>query len=244
MNSSSKSSGRPHSTFQRWFVRVSLGLSLVCVVTAIICLWLWRSEPAFVARTHNLLQSRSPQELQALAVSLQNRIPSELSHIGLPPDMAEAVGVAYQGDSGTLFISVEEINAWLATELQPWLDNQGIDLPSQFSQPLVAIEHDELVLALRYTSEKLDQLFTFHFAVVLAEAGPATLRLARVRGGKLPLPVGTVRRMLSDEKPTPIVAKLLDGLQFDPVIKFDARTFRLVDVVLADKGVEITVHAE
>ncbi len=223
---------------------MSLSLSLVGTVTAVVCFWLLRSEPAFVARTQSLLQSRSPQEVQALATSLQNRIPSELSRIGLSPDMAHAVGVAYQGDSGTLFISVEEINAWLATELQPWLDNQGIELPPQFSQPLIAVEHDELVLAVRYTSEKLDQLFSFHFVVLLAESGPATLQLRGIRGGKLPLPVSLVRRLISDEKPTPLVAQLLDGLEFEPVIEFDARTFRFTDVVLTDQGARITVHAQ
>lgn len=258
-----------HSATRRGGVRrLLVRASLLCV--ALLCVaggvgyWLWQSEPAYVTRTRTFLQSKSHGELEQMASSLENRIARQLSGIGLgqptgsPAGTSGAAADAIKGriaggtgDVGTISVSLDEVNAWMAVKLNAWLANQHKTLPDEITEPMVAVRDDKLVLAFRYVSDRLDQVVSLDFTVELQDGQEATIKLLGIRGGKLPLPAGTAAKLMpktADSDQQGVIEKLakaFDGMSFDPVANIDAsRKARVIGLALRPDGLDVTVRVE
>ncbi len=88
--------------------------------------------------------------------------------------------------------TVEQINGWLADDLQK---NHPTLLPSTISEPRVAIENNQLKLGFRWQQPKWSVVVSLATEVYLREANVVAVRIRKVRAGGLPLPL---RNLLHD----------------------------------------------
>lgn len=91
--------------------------------------------------------------------------------------------------------SEEEINGWLAVDLQ---ENHRNSLPAEISEPRVVIETGGMQLAFRTRRGLIQTVLSVSLDVYLAEPGVLGVRIRRVRAGVIPLPIGSVLDMIRD----------------------------------------------
>ena len=209
---------------------------------------LWRSEPAYWARNQAAIAGTDQTRLIDAADRAFNRILGELSDSrGYQPtgNGGDALGVR------TITLNFDEANAWLATRLNDWLANQKRELPAGLSKPMLASSGDSLVAAFHYKNNDIDQVFSVFLSLKFLDYGQAMLSIDGIRGGRLPLPTGSVLKRLpggaADDgvQHSQITAVLLGQQPFDPVLPIDGtRQARIIGMRVDDKSVGLTVRAE
>jgi len=90
--------------------------------------------------------------------------------------------------------TVEEINGWLALELQRSYPNA---LPAEFRDVRVAIQSQQIMLACRYSHSGADTVLWVALEPYIAEPNVLALRIRKLRAGRLPLPMNRVLKALS-----------------------------------------------
>lgn len=91
--------------------------------------------------------------------------------------------------------SEEEINGWLAVDLQ---ENHRDAFPVEISDPRVVVEDGGVQMACRTHRAGIETVLSASIDVYLAEPGVLGFRLRRVRAGMIPLPMGSVLDMIRD----------------------------------------------
>jgi hypothetical protein len=109
-------------------------------------IWLLRSTPTYWQDNQAFLQATPAPQLDALAKSIEARLPSEFTK---PIGPGEG--------TRTLRINFDEANAWLSVRLRPYLENQNITLPDELGQFMLTQRDGQLVLAFDYNSSRLGQ---------------------------------------------------------------------------------------
>lgn len=108
------------------------------------------------------------------------------------------------------------------------------------------------MFAARVREGDSSQIVSATFSPRINEEGQATLKLTRIRGGELPLPVDRLRAKLAEqleasghgERAADAMA-MLAGEPFEPVIPLDRdRQVRVVAMELTDDDIVLTVHRE
>ncbi len=228
---------------------VLLLFAMIAVAAVGIGRRLWRSEPAYWIGNRAAIAQTDPAVLVDAADRAFNRILGELS---------DSRGYQPTGISGgdtlgvrTITLNFDEANAWLATRLNDWLANQKRELPAGLSKPMLASEGDSLVAAFHYQNNDIDQVFSVLLSLAFLDDGRAVLSIDGIRGGRLPLPTGSVIKRLpggteaGDAHRSRAVAVLLGQQPFDPVLPIDGtRQARIIGMRVDDKSVSLTVRAE
>lgn len=154
-----------------------------------------------------------------------------------------------QGQWHALF-TAEQINGWLATQLQK-SEDEG-ELNSKIRDPRVAIAPESLTLGFRTTSRGMDMVISVDTAVFLTEEGAVAIRLMSVRAGALPLPVLPLADDVAaacNELSLPVKWTQQNGLpvavveiQSDP--SSEKRQFHIDSIELGDSELYVAGHTE
>lgn len=168
-----------------------------------------------------------------------------------PTSFDELQRLARQSGTREIEMTVREVNAWLATRSQKWLANEGLSMPEQVSDPMIAIEGDRLVVGFNFSEGDFSQWVSLSLDVDATATGQATVRLAGVRGGRLPLPA---RRALErgegqladrvDKQKLDKVRDALDGKPVEARVQLDERLATLVDFEVEGDRVTAIVRVE
>ena len=90
---------------------------------------------------------------------------------------------ARQGGKWHALFTAEQINGWLATQLE----NQQSDAPSSIREPRVAISPEILTLGFQTFSGGVETVISVEASVFVTDEGAVAIRLMSVRAGALPL---------------------------------------------------------
>jgi len=243
------------------------GMATLCTLAGV-GYWLWSTEPEHWTEHQAFLQTHSEAEINDLAAKAEQRF-AELSNFfesdaliqkaGNRTGINKAAGraglpSAAQADPNrpitrTLAFSTDEINAWLSRRAPQWLANRGTPMPSGVSQPMVAVDNRQMVAAFQYKSKEVEQVVSMYFNLAINSDGKAQLKLDRVQGGNLPLPVEQLSHRLASgndaSESVKKIAAMFQGQQFDPVWDIDqSREARLLGFKPTSTGLEVTVRTQ
>ncbi|MCE9589665.1 MAG: hypothetical protein K8S99_03985 [Planctomycetes bacterium] len=206
---------------------------------------LWSSKPAYWLANQQFLATHDNETLLLMATALEQRILATVTDPSSTGSESEDRAVA---------MSADEVNAWLHIKLGTLLANQNLAMPKEVSEPMIAVENDRLVLAFRYQTERVDQVVSAMFTVVMHEDGRATVKLDAGRVGRLPVPVAITGTALAHPKGDAalgrpgaknVMESLFAGYTFDPVTPIDqTRQVRLRGYRLTPQGIEATLRSE
>lgn len=246
--------------FQKLLVALAL-LTLLIVVAAAALVgygwWRWSSVPAYWQANNQYQHSVSKQQLVQIADRSFNRWVSEFTApiAGDPVDHATGTnpGLSSQPATGPkrgqrhVHISLRGLNAWLDTRLIDWLNNQGINMPRQISDPMAFIYNGKPAVAFNVNIKGVSQVVSLVFNPQFKSKGTVSLQLVLVRGGTLPLPVeslvGILDRLLANsDGPINKIVQILKGRPFDPVIVLDSRQARITGFKAVAKGFDVTIR--
>lgn len=158
----------------RW-IAISAGCAVAAVLALAGIYSAWRHVPRFY--------------IEALSVDDQIDASNELiRHASALASDARRTG-SWKG-----VFTVEQINAWLAVDMPR---NHPDLLPYDMHEPRVAMDEDRVRLAFRYGQGPLSTVCTATIGVCTIDTNTVALRIERVRGGRVPLPMGQILNMLS-----------------------------------------------
>jgi len=168
-----------------------------------------------------------------------------------PTSFEELQQLAKQTGTREIEMSVQELNAWLTTRSEKWLANEGLSMPEQVSEPMVAIEGEQVVVGFNFSEGDFSQWVSLSLDVDASTTGQATVRLAGVRGGRLPLPAKRAlengESKLADRVDPETLKQVQDALQGKTVearIQLDQRLATLVDFKAQGQKVTLTLRVE
>lgn len=249
----------------------------ICGVGGAWCYWLWKSEPVYWQEREEYFATTSPAERLAIAESVERRIlavlnnasatnTSSAAHSGGHPAASpvaagrrgtagggSASGAGAGDDSNTpqaIDLSTKEINAWIDTRLEHWLSNQDMEIPEGMSEPMMAIEGENLIIAFRVDRPPVNQIVSVACDIDLGD-DLASVQVVSVRGGRLRIPGAktaaaryTKAKEPESEDLTTKVVEFFEGWEFEPVITISNQPVRIVSIKLHKKGARLVVRAE
>lgn len=260
---------------------VALLLLIAAIVAGGAAFYLWRSEPSYWQAHQQFRSRTTPQERQNMADQLVNRIartvsdpeealePWQLADVDeeeSPPATPAPPAVAVQADGATpvnhadrppaprqrrLAATFDEINAWLDERSAAYLANQGKSLPASISGLMLTAQGQNLVLAFQLDTDEIQQVVSVVFEPRLLPDGRMQVRIASIRGGRLPMPTDKLLEQLQQEldddasAEADLLATILEGRPFEPVWPVDgSRQGRLTDLAISPEGVDLRFRVE
>lgn len=251
---------------KRW-LRIVLGIVggvVLLLVAAVLLVWiLFRSEPAFWTKNKAFLASKPPAELRRMAEDLERRIVHDVFN---PDNVDDGTGTGPTTGGGTtnsgeltpdtpaspaparhVRVSLDEMNAWLAVRAKQWAANRSVSIPEWVSEFAVGTEGDRLILGLK-TKGSVEQVHSMTLGIHVPETGRATVHVASIHSGRLPVPLALVQRgaamsaaPVSQER----IASAFEGLEVEPVIHIDhQRRLRVLAFKTEPEGLDLTVRME
>jgi len=214
------------------------GLVLVCLTVGW-AYWLWVSEPVYWREHKRFLETYTPAQRLEVAHAVEQKILEKLSEV--------ATGRAGAGVKSTLFLSIDEINAWIDQRLSEWAENQGKQIPEYVTEPMVAIVDRQLVAVFMMVKPPVEQVVSIVTQVTI-DQGIATVKVENVFGGRLEVPgakamAHAIEASAGDSEFGGVVRQVteaFDGVEFTPVIKLNGQKIRAVAFELQDHGAMIT----
>ncbi len=204
IGSSVKESSRPARTTREIaarrrtiVVRVVLGVLALIALTGATVYFLWRMEPGYWQKNQAFVNSHDDATLEQAADAMERRILTGLSD-PMPPAMTGNPSLPAPANSlvRTVHLSLDEMNAWLAANLDAWAANQNIHLPPQLSHYMISTEGDRLVLACQVDMPPISQVMSMVVSLRVLDDGKARVRVEGFRGGCLPLPAQFIAQRL------------------------------------------------
>ncbi len=243
----------------RMIFRIALLFVLLVVGAIGLVIYLLRSEPEYVTQHRLMMASRSPEELRQLAddahkrfatltefqfdAATQQRIAS--GEITLRQALEQTIGT-----ERTITLTLNEINAWLRTELPHQIRAAGQEWPKELSDPGLAVEGENLVVFCRAEVGHFSQIISIVFTLKFEDDQPATVRVLQARGGRLPVPRSLIAQV-GGENPNDRInefVRAFDGQTFDPILDFvftdDLRQARVVDMQVHHDRIDFRVRIE
>jgi len=216
---------------------VALVLAFLFCIAGLWIVWQWNRKPA-CWREHDRLKQMPVETVERMADRIENRMLSEVSQVGR------------NGDTATIVLPFEDVNAWLMMKLDDWAANQEIVIPKPLGDFVVASRGDRPVVAFALETEEVSQVFSVTFDVRLPAPGKLVVQIDSVHAGRLPIPVDAVLKHLRKSVPQHVLEpleKLAEGEPFEAVVDHPgnaAKCLRVVGLDVADKGVAIALKAE
>jgi hypothetical protein len=195
----------------RWIIIV---IALSLLGTGGIMVWLVRTPPTYWTP----VEPQTPEQveqMEAVAVQFENRVPDEFTR------------PRADGEIWTTTLTQDEINAWINTRMDKWLRNQRewlaernlpSRLPAQIKRVQAGITAKVMALAAQVEEEGKSQIVSLEVSPVTGPNNVARLRIAAIKGGRLPLPRGILESLIekfgSEEKArTEAARKMSDKLE-------------------------------
>lgn len=192
---------------------------LLVVAAGVGALSRWLAEPQYWQQYEQWLATMPRQELLRLSRSAEQSFVTWLmgptETVGTGPQQVEAVldklAIALEGrrplvvpggEPRTLRLTVEQINAWLATNGRPWLDRHGLYIGGKIRNLMIAFEQRRPVLAFQVQAGSLTQIVSLVTDVTLPDAQTLHFKLNQIRGGTLGVRSGSLAdpvRLLEDQ---------------------------------------------
>jgi len=251
---------RPHRR-RRMIFKLLLLLALAIVLTCGLGVYLLRSQPAAVARQRQALQRATPEQLHALAQSAQNKI-AGLTTLQLdeqtqalidagqatPAQIREAMLQSAERDR-TLHLTLDELNAWLRTELPQHLGEAEAAALREIHDYGLTIEDGHVVLFFDADWAGMRQTFSLTCDFTFSEEGPARLRVTQLRSGRLPIPLNVLAAQAEADQAGRLdaLAQALDGVEVDPVLHWlrdRVRQPRIIGATVHEQAIELQVRSE
>lgn len=91
----------------------------------------------------------------------------------------------------------EQMNAWLAGRLSDWLAYRDFEMPAEIRWPMVEVTGGKLTMFFTFESEGFSQEFQGHFDLKIDQEGLATIKLANMQAGRVPVPVNALGKLVS-----------------------------------------------
>ena len=216
--------------------------NVTLVIIALLCVagsWAvvqWRRVPEYWAAHEQV--APDPVLAAVAADELESRVLREVSQSGREADIT------------TITIRYDQANAWLKMNLRQWAAHQQVTIPSSLRDIVVAQEGGIPVVGVAIKTDEIDQVFSLSLNLRMLESGQARVQVARVRAGRLPVPLvgifGHLRKSIPAEVLEP-VEQFVAGTPFDPVMPHpghEAKRLRLVRFEVTDDAVVLTFRAE
>ena len=198
--------------------------TLLLILLGLICLsglrvyWLWKTPPAYWQEHQQFLQRTDPERRMEMAQSVEQRILNQLTFVHSTDQRAGAdgsnvvdtvIGSVNPDETKIVFITLEEINAWMDQRLKDWASHQGMKIPDYVSDPMVAIEGEEPRFAFKFERPDFQQVISAVTRVQIKAAASsnetndaeeteeaneqdrgdkATVQVIKIRTGKLRIP--------------------------------------------------------
>ncbi len=250
---------QPPRRKRRIVLRIVVAVVLAIVVTAGIAIYLLRSEPAYVTQHRAMMAAKSPEDIRLLVDSAQKKFATltdlqfdeatqrriASGEITLRVALEETIGTVR-----TISLTLEELNAWVRSELNHHLKSAGHTMPAGVSDPGLAIEGENLVAFFRIEQAGVSQVVSIVFTLAFQEEGPAMVRVVQLRGGRLPVPAAALARAGGSDPNSRIneLVKSFDGSPFDPVIDFvftdGLREARVIGMKVHPAGIDFTIRID
>ncbi len=204
--------------------------------------YLLRSEPTYWTANRRELTDRSPQQTRAMADQFEQRLRAWLRHGN--PDAA-----------GPLRVTLSELNAWLHVHGRDALQRMGAPGVDRLRHPMAAVEDGRLVVAGEARIGEVEQIVSLAMDVESRPDGMLWMRIAQMRGGRLPVPGGVaaaagssieaLRQELAEQHRA-MVDEMTAGRLCDPrplLDLFDAPpSVQLNTLALDARGLTVTVR--
>ena len=189
-------------------------LSLFFILLAFVTIGLLISDPSYWL---------PPDPANEIVIQLAEAVESRVT--------TQTTMVRTEAEEWELELTDGEVNAWLATRLPLWMENQGIDPEPLDSIPrgVVHFEPRGIHVAAEFNASRI--VAVRYFPVSDAVTGGLSLRLTAIQVGRMPVPL-----TLKDH----LVAEKLKGLfrsveRIEPVLTLDdGRVVEVVRVELLD----------
>lgn len=215
--------------------------------------WLWRSEPVYWQQRRAFFEQHTPEQRMVLAESVEQRILAALSDVSIAAasESKDAANSDTEPD-GTVFLTIDEINAWVDQRLYDWAANQGSTIPEFITDPMLAIVDGELVIAFLYDSPSMRQVFGIKCDVLL-EDDQAVIKVLSVSGGRLHIPgvqaasraVGQIQGQESEmTQMTARITEAFDGMAFDPILNLGQQKVQLKAFELEADGARLVFEPD
>jgi len=249
----------PSKTHRRSLRRFGCAAVVMLMVTMLLAAvgigrGLWQDEPKYWKWNQYFLEQTPQVELADMADRAFNRVLGELSQSRgyRPATQMESDPPAEEVPRvRTIRLNFDQVNAWLDQRFAGWMENQQRQLPRGVSSPMLSSHAGRLVVAFRYESEEITQVFSVFLSLTPLDDGQATLQIQGVRGGRLPIPVGMALDQLpaaddeSGEDPSGLLGVVLGGHPFDPILPIDGtRHARIIGLSVDETTMSLTVRAE
>jgi uncharacterized protein YpmS len=172
---------------RKWMKRSLLvvGIALTLLLAVVLAgLWLIRAEPTFYRRV-----TLTPEQFEAAAQRATNKlatIQNQAARLHASP--AATRNAVASGEEITVSFTADELNAFF----DKWSNFQNWKAGYQryIEDPVVILQDGRIILAARV--KELNTVASLHFAPRIDERGQLNLELARVLGGRLPLPAAVI----------------------------------------------------
>jgi hypothetical protein len=162
----------------RWIIcLIVAAAALLGLLAGGAAVYLLRAEPDYWIANRRALASRRPEQTRAMADTFERRLRQWLG--------------AVDADGGArLHVRLDELNAWLAVHGIDALRRMGAPGMDRLRDPMAAVQGGRLVLAGEARLGEAGQIVSLLLDVESREQGMLWMRVAQVRGGRLPLPKG------------------------------------------------------
>lgn len=152
----------------------------------------------------------------------------------------------------TIFLTADEVNAYVAQKFHDWINYRDYDMPPELSEPAVGIEEGRMLVSFEYSSNNFSQIFTAGFEIRFIGNGLAELKLTEVSAGKLSLPPEGIGDYLRNHAPDTTELKRaakwldkLDRVEFKPSMKLGHQyKAYVIDYKIREDGLLVTVKIE
>lgn len=259
---------------RRWRRRLALaGLGMVALLAAglVVLVMLARTPPAAWTQARARIERMTPQERSRLAEQAARKteqalglaeFKTQMLAARAPRDAGSRTPEKVRGGTdmsqgedappsrvGLIRMSVDEINAWLTTELDAWLGYKGYQMPAEIRKPTFALQAGKMMVGFEAEARGVSQVFTSEVGLSIDDDGRAEFRLEGVRAGRLSLPgavTGAAASAVSgqSDKVAQWLSKL-EGKSFEPMFPVDPMVkARVLDYQVENDGVTFLVRLE
>ncbi|WP_432799005.1 hypothetical protein [Poriferisphaera sp. WC338] len=264
-----------------WFVTRGLAcVVLLAVGGAVVLYALLQSEPEHWKQYQVFLKRTTPEQRETIVADVMAKIESLVyQDLVSDEDFGENESEAYIGGLSSLLrrdgesrlvnpedvlvdelktiqLTVDEMNAIVASQLPKWMSDRGYEMPVEIVEPMIAMDGEQLVLAFSYDTEYISQVFSAYFDLSFQSDGMAALSLSDLDAGRVPMPISGMADWVASRggdgetlaRARELGEKIgeLEYFEFKPVLELKhCRRLRVQSLkMVGDDKIEITARVQ
>ena len=228
---------------------VAAGLFVVSIITLLVVYHYAVKVPDYWEKNQQFLQQNNPEDIKRLASDLQRRTLAQISSPG--NGTTEPGAPIGTGQTTRMVIPIDGINAWLDTNMVPWLEHKGAKLPPGIGKLMVAVENDRLLVAFESSRLAIRQIFTSVLHVELRPDGKVFVQLESIRAGAFVVSATTLLAAIPQAPNSHVnaneesIRNLINGQTIDPIFHIDrTRQAHVTSFELQPEQIIVTFKTE